>query len=66
MSDAAIQFMEMAERAFAQRDALASAIRDYLATFDRCGGSESVSAEEFAERRQHMRDLVGPPLDSGK
>lgn len=35
------------------------AIRSYLATFDRCGGSESVSAGEFAEGRQRMRDLVG-------
>lgn len=36
-----------------------NAMRSYLATFDRCGGSESISAEEFAKGRQRMRVLVG-------
>lgn len=51
------------EKAAERIAALVKAIRDYLATFDRCGGSESVSAEEFAERRQRMRDLVGQMKD---
>jgi hypothetical protein len=37
------------------------AIRNYLATFDRCGGSESVSADEFAECRAAMRAVVTRP-----
>ncbi len=51
-----------------------SAIRNYLAAFDRCGGSESVSAEEFAECRAAMRRAVNdcgvalppPQVDSGR
>lgn len=38
---------------------MVDAICGYLETFDRCGGSESVSAEEFAECRQRLRDAVG-------
>lgn len=52
-------YQSLYENAAAQRGALESAILSYLATFDRCGGSESVSAGEFAEGRQRMRDLVG-------
>lgn len=50
---------ELIVKAVNNHQPMVDAIRDYLATFDRCGGSESVSAEEFAERRQRMRDLVG-------
>lgn len=49
--------IELAE-ARIRRDRAESAIRNYLATFDRCGGSEAVSAEEFADRRQGMRDVL--------
>lgn len=35
-----------------------NAIRKYLATFDRCGGSETVSAEDFAECRATMRAVL--------
>lgn len=45
-------------KAVNNHDALTKAINNYLATFDRCGGSESVSAEEFADRRQQMRVAV--------
>lgn len=46
-------------RAADEIEALRDAISEYLATFDRCGGSESVSPGEFAARRQSMRDVVG-------
>lgn len=49
---------DAARKSKTSENSLIAAIRDYLATFDRCGGSESVSAEEFAERRQRMRALV--------
>lgn len=35
-----------------------TAIINYLAVFDRCGGSEAVAAEEFADARQALRDAV--------
>lgn len=38
-----------------------AAITGYLSAFDRCGGSEAVSAEEFAAARQALRDAVQSP-----
>lgn len=37
---------------------LLSAARNYIEIFDRCGGSEAVSAEEFASARAELRDAI--------
>jgi hypothetical protein len=37
------------------KDGLADAVRNYFALWDRCGGSEAVAAEKFAEARYAMR-----------
>lgn len=51
-------------RAVNSHDALVKAIHDYLAVFDRCGGSESVSAQEFADARAAMGAALAAVKDA--
>lgn len=39
----------------AENERLRSAIQNYLAVFDRCGGSESVAPKDFADARAGLR-----------
>jgi len=45
------------------RMTLTRAVTDYFTLWDRCGGSEAIAADLFAEARQNMRDALAAQAD---
>jgi len=45
------------------RMTLTRAVTNYFTLWDRCGGSEAIAADLFAEARQNMRDVLAAQAD---
>lgn len=50
--------LEEAEALLLAHDRQQTAIRNYLAVFDKCGGSEAVGAHQFAAARDGLRAAI--------